>query len=86
MASYGALLVGWYSIVHHGLGGITRIHEAEDKGRELIAQGAPIWFVPELDDRPRADRGELIRWAKKRGANPSTGKQENGAENGADRA
>jgi hypothetical protein len=68
MASYGALLVGWYSIIK-GLGGFgVRMHEAESLGLELMAKGAPIWFVPELDNRPRADKGELIRWAKKRGA------------------
>lgn len=38
----------------------------ERKGWELAAQGMPVFFMPELDDLPRAAKRDLLQWAKNR--------------------
>ena len=38
----------------------------ERKGWELAAQGMPVFFMPELDEQPRASKCELLRWARGR--------------------
>lgn len=77
-----SLLVGWHNILVKGLGLLPQLcrqfeqKEGESRddflariGLDLVSHGLPVWYVPELDDRPRIERIEVLRWAKTRWAN-----------------
>lgn len=75
--SSGSLMVGWPEIFK-ALGALPAFSKGyrrdeeyygeylEGKGRELESLGLPVWYLPELDDRPRIERKDAIAWARKR--------------------
>lgn len=59
------LVVGWSEIAYR-LGG--RHCGSDFPSAEMIEQwkreGIPVWYVPELDDRPRIESREILKWFK----------------------
>ena len=67
------MIVGWPRIMsflctgrsNDGVGHYHRDLAAEKK-EALIAAGAPVFFLPELDDEARALTEDLVKWMKRR--------------------
>ena len=66
-----SFLIGWNEIgrfICYGSerGGNLAANIPFETMERLVAEGMPVFYIPELDSTPRATKADLMRWLKTR--------------------